>query len=138
MTYRPRFFRPGTILLTVLTAVVVAGCGTSAPVADAYEAPPELIPYASVDLRHFQDVGEPVLTRSGSKVTVEAHQADTLLWFENAETGAFEQAFLRRGNNVYALGHTGDYRLSSATQSAIYSIILEQWRGAQRHYALRQ
>lgn len=124
--------------LVLLIAAGLTGCASTTPAVDAYQGPPDTIAYADVDLRHFTDVGQPVRTHQGTLVSVEANEADTLLWFENVQTGHFEQAFLRRGNNVYALGREGDYRLSSAVQSAVFSIFLEQWRDAQYHYALNQ
>lgn len=134
MEYRRVFLASFVVALVI----GLTGCASTTPAADTYQAPPETIAYSTVDLRHFVDVGQPVRTHQGTLVSVEAQATDTLLWFEDVQTGRFEQAFLRRGNNIYALGREGDYRLSSAVQSAVFSIFMEQWRDAQHQYAMNR
>lgn len=114
-----------------LALLALPACRSSAPPArDAFLGIPDRIPYIDIDRRLFHDVGPPLRTADGFLLALEACEGDTLMWFEAEGTGVFAQAFLRRGNSVYALGPSGDYLMASPSQSAIFSIFLEQWRAA--------
>ena len=127
-------FLPVRRLLIVLvalsvpcTAFLVSGCASSARSASDVT---NSIPYEKVDRRQFTDAGVQVRTAHGNRVSVKVAQNDTLVWFENEQTGRFTRAFLRRGNTIYLLARKGDYVRSSPSQTVAYRLFMEAWHKA--------
>lgn len=130
MPYPPALITPVPGLLLAVALLTLGACtGLSTSTHDdAYVGPARSIAFAEVDRRAFTETGLPVRTPRGSRVTVEASAAgDTLLWFVDEVHGAFEQAFLRRGNSVYALGQSGDFQLATTSQTVVYSTFMASW-----------
>ena len=127
-------FLPVRRLLIVLvalsvpcTAFLVSGCASSARSASDVT---HSIPYEKVDRRQFTDAGVQVRTAHGNRVSVKVARNDTLVWFENEQTGRFTRAFLRRGNTIYLLARKGDYVRSSPSQTVAYRLFMEAWHKA--------
>jgi len=127
-------FLPVRRLLIVLvalsvpcTAFLVSGCASSARSASDVT---NSIPYEKVDRRQFTDAGVQVRTAHGNRVSVKVARNDTLVWFENEQTGRFTRAFLRRGNTIYLLARKGDYVRSSPSQTVAYRLFMEAWHKA--------
>lgn len=116
--------------------MLMAGCATSqsspppASTDGVASFPNEQIPYEAIDRREFADAGVRVRTTEGNRVSVEVADRDTLVWFENAQTGRFTRAFLRRGNTIYVLTHESDYLRGSPSQSVAYRLFMKAWRQA--------
>lgn len=121
----------GAIGVLLITALIVSGCSLFKGSSANLEGPPRYIPYGEVDLRPFTQVGYSIRTDAGYEVTVEASKRDTLVWFEQLESGEFMHAFLRRGNMVYLLEPTGGYKESMPWQTAMYSLFMDTWREVQ-------
>lgn len=121
----------GAILVLLITSLVASGCNLFKGSSANLEGPPQYIPYGDVDLRQFAQVGYSIRTDAGYEVTVEASKQDTLVWFEQLESGQFMHAFLRRGNMVYLLEPTGGYKESMPWQTAMYSLFMDTWRDVQ-------
>jgi len=119
------------IVLVVLsvpcTAFLVSGCASSARSASDVT---NSIPYEKVDRRQFTDAGVQVRTAHGNRVSVKVARNDTLVWFENEQTGRFTRAFLRRGNTIYLLARKGDYVRSSPSQTVAYRLFMKAWHKA--------
>ena len=94
---------------------------------------PRYLEYSELDHRTFTRVGLDILTARGELVTVESNQKDTLVWVERDQKGAFQFAFLRRGNAVYILGKDGPFLMGNSVQTASYDILMQAWRKAQEH-----
>jgi hypothetical protein len=109
------------------TAFLVSGCASSARSASDVT---NSIPYEKVDRRQFTDAGVQVRTAHGNRVSVKVAKNDTLVWFENEQTGRFTRAFLRRGNTIYLLARRGDYVRSSPSQTVAYRLFMEAWHKA--------
>lgn len=123
-------------LSLVFAVIWIAGCGAtrSTPSSAASEASDstitDYIPYEEIDRRNFVDAGVRVRTTEGNRVSVEAAEGDTLVWFENEHTGQFVRAFLRRGNTIYVLMREGDYYQGSPSESVAYRLFMQAWHQA--------
>jgi hypothetical protein len=111
------------------TAALISGCASSANSSSALAG---FIAYEDVDRRQFVDAGVHVRTAHGNRVSVEVAENDTLVWFENEETGRFTRAFLRRGNTIYMLTRESNYFRGSPSQTVAYRLFMEAWREANR------
>lgn len=122
------------VLSVPLAALLVSGCASSAPSSSASSSPAvdQSIPYEQVDRRQFTDAGVHARTVHGNRVSVEVAERDTLVWFENEQTGRFTRAFLRRGNTIYLLARDGDYVRSSPSQTVAYRLFMQAWHKANR------
>lgn len=127
-------FLPVRRLLIVLvalsvpcTAFLVSGCASSARSASDVT---NSIPYEKVDRRQFTDAGVQVRTAHGNRVSVKVARNDTLVWFENEQTGRFTRAFLRRGNTIYVLTRESDFFRGSPSQTVAYRLFMKAWRQA--------
>jgi hypothetical protein len=121
----------GATLTPLIVAVLLSGCSLFQGASADIDGTPTYIPYADVDLRHFTQLGYSIRTDAGYEVTVEASKQDTLVWFEQEQSGQFMHAFLRRGNMVYLLKPTGGYREGMPWQTAMYSLFMDTWREVQ-------
>ena len=120
---------PLLVLSLPLAAALIIGCASSANSSSALAG---FIPYEDVDRRQFTDAGVHVRTAHGNRVSVEVAENDTLVWFENEETGRFTRAFLRRGNTIYMLTRESNYFRGSPSQTVAYRLFMEAWRKANR------
>lgn len=116
----------GAVLLTTLLPIT-SGCASSEVATTGHS---HFIPYEDVDRRQFQNAGVRVRTVHGNRVSVEVAQRDTLVWFENEQTGRFTRAFLRRGNTVYVLTRESDFFRGSPSQTVAYRLFMKAWRQA--------
>lgn len=126
---RTRTLHIGLLAALISAPAFLIGCASFR--SDRSSPAPRTIPYAEIDRRDFHDVGFGIRTDPNYLITVEASAGDTLVWFENEQTGQFLQAFLRRGNTVYVLDREGDYHESMPWESAQYSLFMETWRRVQ-------
>jgi hypothetical protein len=116
------------LLLTFpLGALLISGCASTGSTSSAAAG---FIPYENIDRRGFVDAGVQVRTAHGNRVSVEVAQNDTLVWFENEQTGRFTRAFLRRGNTIYMLTRESDFFRGSPSQTVAYRLFMQAWREA--------
>jgi voltage-gated potassium channel Kch len=108
-------------------AVLLSGCASSSATMSLHA---HVIPYDDVDRRQFEDAGVRVRTAHGNRVSVEVADRDTLVWFENEQTGRFTRAFLRRGNTIYVLTRESDFFRGSPSQTVAYRLFMKAWRQA--------
>lgn len=108
-------------------AVLLSGCASSSATTSPRA---HVIPYDDVDRRQFEDAGVRVRTAHGNRVSVEVADRDTLVWFENEQTGRFTRAFLRRGNTIYVLTRESDFFRGSPSQTVAYRLFMKAWRQA--------
>jgi len=120
------FGLPSAVLLTLLLTIA-SGCASSEVTTSSRG---HFIPYEDVDRRQFTDAGVRVRTAHGNRVSVEVAQRDTLVWFENEQTGRFTRAFLRRGNTIYVLTRESDFFRGTPSQSVAYRLFMKAWRQA--------
>lgn len=121
---------PLFLLLLSMGTVLMIGCtSTGSSTASAVAG---FIPYEEVDRRRFVDAGVQVRTAHGNRVSVEVAQNDTLVWFENEQTGRFTRAFLRRGNTIYMLTRESDFFRGSPSQAVAYRLFMQAWHKANR------
>jgi hypothetical protein len=116
----------GAALLAALVTIT-SGCATPEATVSSQG---RFIPYEHIDRRQFQDAGVRVRTVHGNRVSVEVAQRDTLVWFENEQTGRFTRAFLRRGNTIYVLTRESDFFRGSPSQTVAYRLFMKAWRQA--------
>ena len=130
MPFLPRHFLLLSVFIISVTIFLMSGCVSSRPSSSSSPALAEHIPYEKVDRRDFIDAGVRVRTSQGNRVSVEVAKNDTLVWFENEQTGRFTRAFLRRGNTIYVLTRESDYFRGSPSQTVAYRLFMEAWHRA--------
>lgn len=117
------------VLFLPAFAILTSGCASSEATTTSTS---RSIPYEKIDRRQFEDAGVQVRTAHGNRVSVEVAQRDTLVWFENEQTGRFTRAFLRRGNTIYVLTRESDFFRGSPSQTVAYRLFMKAWREADR------
>lgn len=116
------------LALFPILAALLSGCASSSPATSSSFT--HVIPYDDIDRRQFEDAGVRVRTAHGNRVSVEVTDRDTLVWFENEQTGRFTRAFLRRGNTIYVLTKESDFFRGTPSQTVAYRLFMKAWRQA--------